>query len=128
MFGTTDELLDVTAEADQHVTASKSDYLAPYVAVYRAMVHARRGEFLECLDLVQTTRDSLDVMIQAYGAMATAIAAAGADRPEQAYEARERFGRLERDHEDFMTKENETVLLHSWIEDAVVEMERRRAR
>ncbi|MFB6609123.1 BTAD domain-containing putative transcriptional regulator [Agromyces sp. NPDC056379] len=127
MYGTTDELDVVTAEADLHVVASKSEYLAPYAVMYRAMVHVRRGEFVECLDLVETTRGSLDVMIQAYGAMATTIASAGAGRRDQAYEARERFDRLVRDHEDFMTKENEGVILRAWIEDAMGEMERQPA-
>ncbi|MEF3404606.1 AfsR/SARP family transcriptional regulator [Agromyces sp. CCNWLW203] len=129
MSGATDDLLlEVTAEADQHVAASKSEYLAPYVAVYRAITLARRGEFSESLDLLQTTHDSLDAMIQVYGAMATAIASAGAGQREQAYEARERFERLVRDHEDFMTKGgSEGAVLRAWIEDAIVEMERRSA-
>src|SRR5690606_36526515 len=84
VLGTTDELAALTAEAGQHVAASKSDYLAHYVAVYRAMVHARRREFAEALELVETTRDSLDVMVQAYRAMVTAIAAAGAGHRDQA--------------------------------------------
>ncbi|MGH3703293.1 MAG: BTAD domain-containing putative transcriptional regulator [Agromyces sp.] len=128
MYGTTDELADAAAEADQHVVISESDYLVPYVAVYRAIVHARRGEFVECLDLVQTTRDSLDVMIQAYGAMATVIAAAGADLREQAYEASERFDRLVRDHEEFMTKDYESTIMRPWMDDAIAGMERRLAR
>ncbi|UOQ87757.1 NB-ARC domain-containing protein [Agromyces endophyticus] len=127
VLGTTDELAALTAEAGQHVAASKSDYLAPYVAVYQAMVHARRREFAEALELVETTRDSLDVMVQAYRAMVTAIAAAGAGHRDQAYEASERFDRLVRDHEDFMTKDYETGILRPWIRDALAEMERRPA-
>jgi len=127
MVGTTDELADLMAETDRAVVESGSEYLAPYVAVYRAIVHARRGEFEACLELVESTRGSADVMIQAHGAMATVIASAGTNRAEAAYEARERFDRLVRDHEEFLIEDHEVSGMRPWMDDALAEMERRLA-
>ncbi len=127
MFGTNEELAAVTVEADRCVAESGSDYLTPYVVVYRAIVHARAGQFDEALALVETTRDSLDVMIQAHSAMATVIAAAGADLREMAYEARELFDRLERDHEEFLTNDYESAIMRPWMDDAIAAMEGRLA-
>ena len=125
MIGTTEELTELLVETDHWVVESGSDYLAPYVAVYQALLHARRGEFDACLELVESTRGSLDVMIQVHGAMATAIACAGTNRAEAAYEARDRFDRLARDHEAFLMKDDEVSGMRPWMDDALAEMERR---
>ena len=63
----------------------------------------------------------------AIGAVAAAIAYAGANRRDAAYEERERFDRLVRDHEDFLMKDYESAIMRPWMDDAIAEMERRLA-
>ncbi|WP_164863513.1 BTAD domain-containing putative transcriptional regulator [Agromyces sp. LHK192] len=123
--GDLEQLDDVTAEAAFHIETSGAEYLAPYVSAYRAMLSARRGQFDEALALIATIDGSLDVMIQAYSAMITTIAEAGANRRESAHAARERFERIVHDHTEFLSNDFEGTIMRPWIDEAIAAMETR---